>query len=242
MPQTVRNDLNQLKIFIETYSLSGVASNPDYKVFLSRNHRKYLALLICISEFSSSGFTAVASSRKLSGQSKIDMTNYTREAVSDLGCALFTWMHGCYKPTRLIIRSSIENFIRGVSVTEDPTIVNENNVYNLFDRASNLHLFTTEPSASIFHTLNSIYGQLCADVHTASNAHMQNISALNYFPAFDVRKAEINSRLFSNICQQFLSVLCFCFRDVFFGMHPENRDIILENLSQPVKEAIYNPE
>jgi len=201
-----------------------------------------LALLICISEFSNSGFASVATSRELPKESETAMINYIRESVSDLGCALFTWMHGCYKPSRLIMRSAIENLIRGISIAEDPTIRCEENVHNLFDRASNLNLFTPQPVASIFLMLNGTYGQLCADVHTATYVNMQNISALNYFPAFDVTKAETNSELFSKTCQQFLSILCLCFRNVFFDMHPENRDIILENLSQPVKQAIHNPE
>lgn len=242
MQTIVRSDFQQLCRFTQTYSLSQVAQDPRYIALLSRIHKKYFALLVCLSELTTSGYALIAAVRNLTPACQVDMSNYMGESVSDLGIALFSWMHGSYKPMRLLIRSSIENFTRGISAVEDPTIVNENIVSTLFARASRLTLFAAPPVSSLFAALKTTYGVLCADVHTTEPSTMQHISSLNHFPAFDSDKATTNCIVFSNTCQQILSVTCVSFRDAFFTMHPTNRDLILRNLTQTSKLSIHTTQ
>lgn len=53
------------------------------------------------------------------------------------GCWTSTFLvtHGCYKGAKLLLRSSIENFIKAVCFDEYPDIVIKKSVYEVFDIA-----------------------------------------------------------------------------------------------------------
>src|SRR5690606_5349990 len=106
--------------------------------------------------------------------------------------SFFNWMNGNYKASRVMLRVSVENFIRAVSGLEDKSQLNEKSLYKVFEVASNQSIFNNSfiPSVrSCYDALHSDYKILCADVHTATTQNMGNLTSLADFPAFQNDKS-----------------------------------------------------
>ena len=140
MTRIVSQDFSQLRAFLNTYSLSSVCNDTDYTRLLSHMHKRYFSLLALLAELETDGYSHIKSLYKLDEQSQTKLANYLKEAISDLGLALFSWTHGAYKSSRSIMRSSIENTIRALSVLEDPSICAITVTPNLFEKASQLDI------------------------------------------------------------------------------------------------------
>lgn len=241
MTRIVRDDFIQLKDYCDKYSLAPLAKDPQYPVLMSLCHKKYYSHLLFLSELINNGYSHIASLHNLGQQDTDKLVNYTKESVSDLGSAFFSWIHGSYKASRLLIRSSIENLIRGIGAIDNPTICESTKGHEIFDKASSLPLFGVGQAGQYLQWLRGDYKILCADVHTAGISHMQHLSALEHFPAFDFAGAEQTAKLFSRVAQRSLSLLCICLREVLFEMHYSNRDIIISTLAKKGREAVHNP-
>jgi hypothetical protein len=241
MSRLIREDLNFTKEFISEYSLKSCIDNHEYVRILSQNHKKYFAFLLFLSELENTGFKSIKISLKLNNENYYNFRNYLKECVSDLGCAFFNWIQGDYKSSRLLIRSSVEDFVKSMASVEDNGICEIKSVYEVFERASTLDIFSSEINAGILTNLKNTYSILCRDVHTANYDNMQQISAMEYFPAFEAEKANQTSKYFIEVSKEMLSLLSLSFKDVYVKMHPGNLDIINPVLIKVVKHEIYAP-
>jgi len=241
MVRIISNDFNQLKNYINNYSLTSVYKDPFYLSQLSSLHKRYFALLTFIAELEADGFAFAVTTYGLDEPSKLKLTNYTKEAISDLGNALFNWIHGAYKSSRLLTRSCVENIVRGLSTLEDTSISEITVTHELFEAASKLSIFTTGSAKGTVQDLKSNYTELCKDVHTADVINMEHLSALIHFPAFDNKKASKTSEIYASVAQQCLILLSLCFREFIFSMHSSNTDTILLNLPKALKAEVHNP-
>ena len=159
----------------------------------------------------------------------------------DLGNALFNWLNGAYKGSRILIRSSIENIIRGLSILEDASVSEITVSYDLFEASSDLIIFSSENALKALRTLKGNYSELCKDVHTAGTINMEHLSALIYFPGYNEEKASTTATIYRKVAQDCLVLLSICFRVFIFKMHPNNIDTILLNLSKVIRTEIHNP-
>jgi hypothetical protein len=114
--------------------------------------------------------------------------DYVVESISDLGSALFTWLHGGYKAARQVLRSSVENFFKALGSLIKADIGSTKNTYELIELVRELDFFQNQQNFWMYSSLKQIYATLCADVHTASIQQMSHISALGYFPHFFSRE------------------------------------------------------
>ena len=241
MVRIIGNDFDQLKGYISSYSLTPVFKEPLYLSQLSRLHKRYFALLTFIAELEADDFAFATTTYGLDKPSKLKLTNYTKEAISDLGNALFNWIHGAYKGSRLLTRSCIENMVRGLSILEDTSVSEITVTHKLFEAASKLSIFTTGSAQVTFQNLKGNYTELCKDVHTADVINMEHLTALIYFPAFDNEKASKTLDIYVNVAQQCLVLLSLCFREFIFSMHRSNIDTIFLNLPKALKAEVHNP-
>jgi hypothetical protein len=240
MVRIISDDFTQLKTYINDYSLAGVATNSEYLDQVSRLHKRYYALLTFIAELEANNYMFVTNKFGFDEPKTNRFKLYTKEAVSDLGIALFNWINGAYKGARLLVRSSIENIIRGLSVLQDYSVSEIKNTFVFFDAASNLAIFTNEKTKTTLQALKGNYTELCKDVHTADILNMAQLSALVYFPAFDKEKANQTSKIYADVAQQCLILLSLCLRDFIFSMHHTNIDAILLNLPKELRPEIHN--
>ena len=135
MSRRVKDDFGKLIEFFGSYSIEPNIKNTEFQTFLSTYHKRYFAYLTFIAELSQYQSKAL-----LSGLNDSQYRFYA-ESCSDCGLALFDSVNGNYKGSRLLQRSSIENFMKAISLDEDTTIDQEKSVYTLFDRAKAISFF-----------------------------------------------------------------------------------------------------
>lgn len=63
-----------------------------------------------------------------------DSVVFLEEMASDLLLSLFCVVQGLYKPAKLQLRCSMENFLKSLIMIDTPAIIQEN-VYAIFDAA-----------------------------------------------------------------------------------------------------------
>ncbi len=235
MTREIKEDFEALSNFLNEYSLASVSLDDNYNSLLSSQHKKYYAVLTLLSEFKHQGLTPVKEDLDDEDSLNQAFLNYLTESISDLGSSLFVWLHGAYKAAKIILRSSLENFFRCMTLIFDPEVLKLKNTYELIDKFKQIKPLESDAGMQIYSALKDLYSLLCADVHTATVDNMQHVSALGYFPGFDQTKAKEFEGLFSRTAQGYVNLLCLTFSQQYFEMHHKNRDIIAAVLSKDVK-------
>ena len=127
MTREISADFQILEEFIQKFNLSTIAGNQELLRQIKPMHKKLYSLMTFVVE--------VSYSNKNGNLFTDNGLRYLKESVSDLGQALFCWIQGAYKPSNLILRSSIETFIKSISGEKEPTIYKEKSMYKVFDIA-----------------------------------------------------------------------------------------------------------
>lgn len=230
MSRLIKSDFDGLIAFLKSYTLSDLSMDMDFVKFLSTLHKKFYAYLILVEELrpyiDDAGKHPVLSNLQFS---------YLQESVSDSGQALFLSINGCYKGARLLLRSSIENFIKGISLDEVPAITTEKSVYQVFDDADSVNVFK---GTDIKTDLHSVYSLLCQDVHTADINHMTGVTALKYFPHYDMDEADKLSKIYIQLLPLFISAICIKYRECYHSVGYENKEIISQSQISKYKTMI----
>ncbi|MFU2508912.1 hypothetical protein [Pseudoalteromonas sp. ASV78] len=234
MSRELSADLEQLVSFIKNYNLQGLAENTAILPIISKIHKKYFSLLALLVELNSqdldnNGFN-----------NNDDCKNYLFESLSDLGSSFFLTFNGGYKASRLMLRSSIETFAKGISVEELPDITSEKRVYKIFDEASKISLFSDDLLNSCFNDIKKQYADLCEDTHTARKSNMQHISALNYFPTQDIANARKISDIFVSLTQSYIFIIAMKFNQQFHQIHHVNKSNIMKAIKKSNRPVVLN--
>jgi len=238
MSREGQRDYENLESFISSYSLSTSISNDDFKLNLTKQHKRYYALIVFAAELNHQNFDPIDPASENHDILIYNFNNYIPESISEMGSALFVWLHGCYKICQQTLRSSIENYLKGIGSIEFDDITGKKNTYEVFDLVSSLPFFLENPNRHLFDSLKSHYSDLCASVHTATFQNMQNISSLGYFPHFKKENADIVASKFISIAEDFLSILCLMFPDTLKNMHYKNQDIIMPILDRETRHRL----
>jgi hypothetical protein len=233
-------DFDELNKYVDGYKISTNLRYPNYLKSMKKMHKCY--------------FSAVSWSAELQHEREKFLRNYDdsnediifrlSETVSDLGSSFFNWMNGNYKASRVMLRVSIENFIRAVSGLEDKSQLTEKSLYKVFEIASNQKIFNNSAIPSIrscYDILYSDYKILCADVHTATIQNMGNLTSLADFPAFQVGKSNDTEDVYVRVSKNIASIFCLVFNGFFHGMHHRNKENILNGVSRGLKPIIIAP-
>lgn len=191
MSRIVKDDFDGLTSFVKFYALSSLTADKEFLGFLSALHKRFYSYLVLIEELR----LCIDDNRKKPVLTK-EQFDFLQESVSDCGQCLFMAIHGCYKGTRLLLRSSIENFLKGISMEVAPQIIKEKSVYQVFNDADAVKVFQ---KTNLKESLHSIYGDLCMDVHTADSSHMTGVSAMKFFH-ISIKRRPRNSVRFMSSC------------------------------------------
>lgn len=104
----MNEDFDRLLEFLNNYNLTASVGDKDFRKILASCHKRYYSYLVFVVELNQqSGFSI-----------QENQYDYLLESVSDVGQSLFSFMNGCYKGACLLLRSSIENFIKAVCLKE----------------------------------------------------------------------------------------------------------------------------
>lgn len=231
MTREISQDYYSLQDFIKTYNLNNHV-NAEFEAQLKPMHKKLFALMTITAEIEHNNKQC----QYLSALSEM----YLKESVSDLGQALFCWIHGAYKPANLILRSGIETFIKSIVCQEIPEIVNEKSMYAVFEKARKTNCFSSELGKYYFNKIHSEYKKLCGIVHTAGPSNMANISALKTFPIFSTPNASSVSKDVIKICTAIISTIYVHLYKLIPKMHPKNQLNFLSSIPKSTKKKISN--
>ena len=234
MSREVTNDFVRLRDFFANYTTAANIGNAAFVKFLSAYHKKYLAYLTHVAELS-----AYKTAPTLSGLCE-KQYDFFSESCSDCGLALFDAVNGNYKASRLLLRSSIENFMKAISLDEDGTIDQESSVYNLFNRVKAVSFFAGSAELmTLFTAIHQEYKGLCMDVHTATVANMTHLSALKSFPTFDQKQADGVMRVAKVLINSYVTLLAVKYNAHYHSIGYVNKEVI-ENAVIPAYADIIN--
>lgn len=231
MSRVVKEDFEDLTSFVKNYSLAALESDCKFKDFISALHKKFYSYLVLIEEL-----RLCKDDKSITPAITLEQFNFMQESASDCGQCLFLSIHGCYKGARILLRSSIENLLKGICMDEVPQILTEKSVYAVFDDAGLANVFK---SNTLKDDMHNIYGSLCMDVHTSDISHMSGVSALRFFPHFNKDEAYRFCSLYVKLVPMFVTALCLKYRNQYHSITYQNKDIISSALINDFKVAIY---
>lgn len=233
MSRVIKEDFKELCSFIDKYDMSHILSEDEAKRMFSSCHKKYYAFLLIIEEFR----TLCAAKAVFIGPKQY---SYLQESCSDVGQAFFMTINGCYKGAKLLLRSSIENFLKGVCFDEDNTIVSTKSVYEVFDKASASNVFSSY--TSLHERLHNEYATLCKDVHTSDKYHMEAITALSHFPAFDKTKCKEVQDCLQRLLSTFITVLSLKYNEEYHKINYAGKEILNREIIKSFRKVVQNIE
>lgn len=233
MAREITADFSKLVSFIQEYSLSDLSYNIEFVSILSSIHKKYYSLLTCIAELNFLSYD-----KSINPIIDDVQIAYLTECISDIGNAIFVMVNGAYKPSKLMIRSSIETFMKGFCLDWYPTIIHEKSLYKMFDTIKTLSFFQNTETKKIFGNIHDKYVILCKDTHTARQLNMQQITALNYFPQFQKQDAEKIKLYINSLAKDFLYLLCIKYNAYYHKMHHRNKENIINSIDRSLRPHI----
>lgn len=233
MSREIQDDFFAFKNFLKEYALTDILKNEDFIYVLSQQHKKYFGYLSFIAEI-----IKLSEEINLKPEISKDQIRYLVESCSDIGNSIFVMSHGSYKAARMLLRSSIENFIKGFNLDQIPTIIKEKNVSDIFKQIKNIKYYEEEAQKSIINIIHSNYKILCKDAHTGTVNEMQSITALNYFPNFSIKSAIICSKTTIILVSNYLYLLCKKYQSQYRKMHYKNRDNILASIPKKLRPEL----
>ena len=174
MSRECATDFKRLKEYLIGYSISENIKQHEYASSLKKMHKCYFSAVTWNAELTHNKDIFF----RLNSRCTNDIINRLSEAVSDLGSSLFNWSNGNYKASRVMLRISIENFVKGVSGIEESDQLTEKRVYKLFETSAKQTIFTSCSTVNKCYTnLHNDYKLLCEDAHTATLQNMAHLSS-----------------------------------------------------------------
>lgn len=226
MSREIEQDFIKVMQFYNNYSMSSTVTQDGIEKQLKCMHRKLYSYMIFLGEQESRGL--------------FDETTlaYQKEVVSDMIMAFFCWSNGVYKPAKLLLRSSIENFIKAMVYVHCSDIVKIKNVYEVFELAKKQEPFSDAYSIVHFENIHIKYADLCTTVH-GSIDKLASIGGLIQFPCYDVVEANNTYDDYVKIMDGYLACVYYVYYEQIYGMHEFNRDLFLQGVQRKEKQKIY---
>ncbi len=226
MSRRITEDFIKLNNFFNNYSLHSYATARKQIEECKTMHKKLYGLMIFVAEFNYQ-----------TAKSQMLISDFFNEMNSDLLLSLFNWVQGMYKPAKLELRCSIENFLKALLLINTPSVIEEKSVYAIFDLAKADKHFQTDLGRAQIDLLRNDYSILCRTVHSAP-LELHSTSALNLLPQYDKVFSEEIITLYTRILEAILGVLYLNYPTIVDNMHPENKKDYLDCLSTTTKSQI----
>lgn len=233
MSREIKDDFKNLLLFFNKYSLEDVLKDKEFEEILSSIHKKYLSYLTIVGELQT-----LRNSTSINPNISEEQIQFIKESCSDIGNSFFCLIHGSYKPSKLMLRSSIETFLKGFNLDIYPGITTEKSLYKIFDNLKTSSFYQSEPQKSIFASIHSIYVDLCSDTHTATQINMSHLTSMNYFPNFNITNANLTRNILTKLVTAYVSLIVLKYKDHYFKMHHRNRENILNSIPGNIKKII----
>lgn len=228
MSRVLKKDFKELTSYIEDFTLDSLSKNKDYLGLISIYHKKYFSYFVLIIEL----------------ENKIPEKDYLfyKETNSDLITSLFHLSTGNYKSCKLLLRSSLECFLKAFSLSFIPNIDKEKSVYEIFDKIKALPYFQNSPFKEHLINLQGIYKILCKDVHTAEKVNMANIHSLDFFPKFSKKHASEITSIIIKLIPSYCFLIAHKYNSFYHQIHHSHREIIITAIEKKYRPIIMNTD
>ena len=164
---------------------------------------------------------------------------YFSEALSDVAQAYILGVQGFSKPSRLILRSAVENYIRCVGIANDQAVLSVTVVRELFNIVQELPIVKSgREIPKQFASLRQLYTNLCNYSHTSSPDFMSLQNFLGRFPIYERMITQSNFDDINLFCVASSGLNCVQFKKLLFESHADWRDTILDVQTRRVKSEI----
>lgn len=162
---------------------------------------------------------------------------FFNELLSDLSSSQFLLLLGLYKPSRMMLRSSIENLLRMICIHQGFIVGNGKFTHELITmvKSSQLAANTSPVSKDLIAAINSYY-KLCAYTHAADANFMSLRVPFIKLQEFDIKD-------FRGILED-IRLLCMKYNRIMFSMHSDHiyrtksyrfKDAVLDTLPRSLK-------
>ena len=230
MSRRINEDFDAFSNFLTRYNLTSYTSVPQQTESCKGMHKKLFGLLVFNAEF------------KLQGKHPASVA-FLEETASDLLLSLFCVVQGLYKPAKLQLRCSIENFLKSLIMIDKPGIIQEKSVYAIFDAAKDDGCFGTPVGQACVDSLHNDYAVLCHTAHGDPQV-MKPTSALSMLPQYDRTLLQEISSIYVRTIESYLGILYLNFPAIVDQMHPDNKKDFLDCLAKSTKgnvvSTLYN--
>ncbi|MCM3623982.1 hypothetical protein M4D70_17280 [Brevibacillus borstelensis] len=230
MSREITKDCDKLIYYLKEYDLTPLCNNNEYIIDLKSMHKKVYGYLL---------FTTELEQQNQSISCINDMViDYFKESGSDMMQSVFSWANGSYKSSKLLLRSSIETFVKACIGNDDQEVFEEKSLYKLFDTAKDHSYFSGDPREKYFERIHNSYKVLCMTAHSAPTIDLASISAMKILPRYDAKASKEFSKLFTSTIEAMLSTAFLNYHSTVNNMHLFNRSIFLSSLSLTSKREI----
>ena len=161
---------------------------------------------------------------------------YLNESLSDIIQSIHCLVIGLVKPAELLLRSSIENFIRSIALQEASELITETSIYVLFEKARSNKIFSA--NLKYFDKLRSIYVGLCGFTHSSLDKHF-SISSFNQTQKISKKDTINYQKEIDIIITSFLFFLIKYDFAFFENIYFKNKSVILDSLKSKVKKELF---
>lgn len=236
MSRLIQEDFCKLCDFIKSYRIEGIIVNEEAKTILSTYHKKYFAYLILIEELHQH-----INDTTFDNYLSTPQYDFLQESCSDVGQAFFLLFHGCYKGAKLLLRSSIENYLKAIGMDENPKLPTTKSVYEVFDVTKTTKAFRGNKE-KLHSQLRDEYVNLCQDVHTADKMHMSSISALSHFPCILINEASAITKMVQRLVSIYVTIIALKYNQIYHLQNFNHKEICNKAIIKEFKKEVHNIE
>lgn len=231
MSREVSIDSKKLVEFFKNYNIESQFLNTLFETELKSMHKKIYGFLLFVMEVEYQN----------SQESFIEEKSlfYLKESSSDMMQALFCWVNGAYKPAELMLRSSIETYLKAVIGNTFEEIYNEKSMYKIFDLAKVHSFFSSDISNKSFATIHNNYKILCMTAHTADINKLSSLTTMRLLPMFNGKQSKAYTKLFINTLDAMLASLFNNYYSKVYSMHPMNLSAFVSTIPLAMKKEIH---
>lgn len=227
-------DFRLLEEFVSNYKIPAGLGAQARSGLLKRAHRHVLSGLqvwqrvgngMSAGSFRLSGFPVLMES---------EATGFLAEYFSDIVGSLSCALNGLYKPANILLRSSIENLVRGLAGVTSTEAIQTTSVYKLFEIAAAEPLLSGQ-SALHFRGLHQLYGDLCLFVHSGSAAHRDAAHELAQHLRQDTSKLRQYVGRLERVNRAGISLLVLANPLLYTSLHHRARDLLDDVLPSDIR-------
>ena len=228
-------DFDLLKQYLEQYDIRENLEQKEYCKLLITMHKSYFSLITWNAELQ----TKTSDFKDQYRITSDSIMLYFNETISDVASSFFSWINGANKPSRVMLRVGLENFIRACAGVDNPKLLESQDIRKLFEEIRNISSIRLNSNLSqLFAQLCSDYANLCNDSHTSTSRNMAHVNSLEEFPTFEHTESLETSIVFSRVIKNISSAFCLRFNSFFHEMHHKNKENILISIPKKLKPII----